>query len=337
MLSGDVSKITWEQFKECFYAKLFSANVRYAKQQEFMNLEQGDMTVEQYDAKFDMLSRFAPEVVKDEAAKTKKFVRGLRLNLQGFVRALRKRVNPGQKRKAMLQLTVAPQRNLRLGGLFQRHHQELAATERTLRKLLACRSCGRSHGETAQDYFEQDSHFPVGKSFCHYSSGGRTSWYRNDKYAPNLGALRICMDWLSANHVSIDCSRKEVVFNPPSAASFKFKGAGIVVLPKVISAMKASKLLSQGTWRILASVMNTREPEVSMSFESVVREYPNVFPNELPGVGPPKEIDFAIELEPGISLISRAPYRMALGELKELKVQLQKLLDKGFIRPSVSP
>ncbi|KAL4030664.1 hypothetical protein IC575_008914 [Cucumis melo] len=101
--------------------------------------------------------------------------------------------------------------------------------------------------------------------------------------------------------------------------------------------MKASKLLSQGTWSILASVVHTRELEVSLSSEPVVRKYPDIFPNELPGLSPPREIDFAIELESGIALISRAPYRMALVELKELKVQLQELLDKGFIRPSVSP
>ncbi|KAL0539726.1 hypothetical protein IC582_023942 [Cucumis melo] len=69
----------------------------------------------------------------------------------------------------------------------------------------------------------------------------------------------------------------------------------------------------------------------------MVRDYPDVFPNELPGLSPLKEIDFAIELESGTAPISRAPYRMAPAELKELKVQLQELLDKGFIRPSVSP
>ena len=89
MLGRDVSKITWEQFKESFYAKFFSVNVKYTKQQEFLNLEQGDMTVEQYDAEFDMLSRFSPDVVKDEEARTEKFVRGLRLDLQGIVRVLR--------------------------------------------------------------------------------------------------------------------------------------------------------------------------------------------------------------------------------------------------------
>ncbi|XP_038887774.1 uncharacterized protein LOC120077802 [Benincasa hispida] len=54
------------------------------------------------------------------------------------------------------------------------------------------------------------------------------------------------MDWLAANHASIDCSCNEVIFNPPTGASFKFKGVGIVVLCKVISALKASRLFDQG-------------------------------------------------------------------------------------------
>ncbi|KAL0543947.1 hypothetical protein IC582_019057 [Cucumis melo] len=110
----------------------------------------------------------------------------------------------------------------------------------------------------------------------------------------------------------------------------------MVCIPKVISAMKASKLLSQGTWGILASVVDTREPEVSLSSKPVVREYPDVFLDELPGLPPSREIDFAIELEPNTAPISRASYRMAPTELKELMVQLQELLNKGFIRPSVS-
>ncbi|KAL4011276.1 hypothetical protein IC575_028328 [Cucumis melo] len=145
------------------------------------------------------------------------------------------------------------------------------------------------------------------------------------------------MDWLAANHASIDCSRKEVAFNPSSMASFKFKGEGSMSLPQIISAMRASKLLSQGTWSILASVVDTREVDVSLSSELVVRDYPDVFPEELSELPPHREIEFAIELEPGTVPISIAPHRMAPAELKELKVQLQELLDKGFIRPSVSP
>ena len=76
-----------------------------------------------------------------------------------------------------------------------------------------------------------------------------------------------------------------------------------------------------------------------MNFENipVIREFPDVFPEELPGVPPEREADLSIEVVQGTTPISRAPYRMAPTELKELKTQLQELLDKGFIRPSVSP
>jgi hypothetical protein len=66
----------------------------------------------------------------------------------------------------------------------------------------------------------------------------------------------------------------------------------------------------------------------------VVCEYPDVFPDELPGMPPNRDIEFAIELHPGTAPISKRPYRMPPAELKK---QLQELLDKGFIRPSTSP
>ena len=69
----------------------------------------------------------------------------------------------------------------------------------------------------------------------------------------------------------------------------------------------------------------------------VVYEYKDVFLDELPGLPPQKVVDFCIELNPGTSPISMTLHRMAPMELQELKVQIQELLNKGFIRPSTSP
>ena len=69
----------------------------------------------------------------------------------------------------------------------------------------------------------------------------------------------------------------------------------------------------------------------------VVCEYEDVFPDELPGLPLHRDVNFIIELHPGTSPISMTPHRMAPTELQELKVQLQELLDRGFIRPSTSP
>ena len=68
-----------------------------------------------------------------------------------------------------------------------------------------------------------------------------------------------------------------------------------------------------------------------------MKEFPNVFPDEIPGMPPLREVEFCIDLAPGATPISKAPYRMTPTELKELKTQLEELLEKGYIRPSTSP
>lgn len=69
----------------------------------------------------------------------------------------------------------------------------------------------------------------------------------------------------------------------------------------------------------------------------VVQEFLDIFSAKLPGIPPNGEIEFSIELVPDMTPISKAPYQTAFAELKELKTQLEDLVDKGFIRPSVSP
>nr|GFB06529.1 putative reverse transcriptase domain, ribonuclease H-like domain, aspartic peptidase domain protein [Tanacetum cinerariifolium] len=69
----------------------------------------------------------------------------------------------------------------------------------------------------------------------------------------------------------------------------------------------------------------------------VVRDYPEVFPKDLPGLPPARPVEFQIDLILGSAPIARAPYRLAPSEMKELSKQLQELSDKGFIRPSSSP
>jgi len=69
----------------------------------------------------------------------------------------------------------------------------------------------------------------------------------------------------------------------------------------------------------------------------VVGDFPNVFLEDVPGLAPTREIEFSIDLVPGVGLVSIAPYRMAPAELVELKKQIEELLEKQFIRPSVSP
>ena len=105
----------------------------------------------------------------------------------------------------------------------------------------------------------------------------------------------------------------------------------------LITAIAAEKLFQKGCQVFLAQVIDTRVERLRLEDVPVVNEFPDVFPEELPGLPPDRELEFAIHLLPGTTSISIPPYRMAPTELKELKMQLQDLVDKGFVRPSVSP
>jgi hypothetical protein len=83
-------------------------------------------------------------------------------------------------------------------------------------------------------------------------------------------------------------------------------------------------------------VLNPLDAASTMDVRTV-SEFPDVFPEELPGMPPDREIEFVIELVPGTPPIFKRPYRMSANQLAELKEQLQELLDKGYIRPSASP
>ncbi|EOX94089.1 Uncharacterized protein TCM_003206 [Theobroma cacao] len=149
--------------------------------------------------------------------------------------------------------------------------------------------------------------------------------------------LILGMDWLTAHRANVDCFRKEVVLRNSKGAEIVFVGKCRVLPSCVISTIKALKLVQKGYPAYLAYVIDTSKGEPKLEDVPIVSEFPNVFPNDLPGLPPNRELEFPIDLLPGTAPISIPPYRMAPAELKELKVQLQELVDKGFTRPSISP
>ncbi|KAA0046943.1 pol protein [Cucumis melo var. makuwa] len=268
------------------------------------------MTVEQYDAEFDMLSRFAPEMIATEVARADKFVRGLRLDIQGLVRAFRPATHADALHLAV-DLSLQERANSsKVAGKGSTSGQKRGGKVFATNKTEAERA-----GMVVTGTLPILGHYAL----VLFDSGSSHS------FISSAFVLHACLE-VKACQIEIADHVIEVTLLVLDMLDFD-----------VISAMRASKLLNQGTWSILASMVDTREVDVSLSSEPVVRDYPDVFPEELPGLPPHREVEFAIELEPGTVPISRAPYRMAPAELKKLKVQLQELLDKGFIRPSVSP
>ncbi|KAL8089701.1 hypothetical protein AgCh_039255 [Apium graveolens] len=143
------------------------------------------------------------------------------------------------------------------------------------------------------------------------------------------------MDWLSRHDAQIDYRNKKVMVKTPDERIVTFKGQKQV--KKFLTMIQAKKLLRQGCEHFMAYVIDRSQEPTKLEDIAVVNEFPDVFPDELPGLPLDREIEFAIDLAPGTEPVSKAPYRMTPVEMKELAKQLQDLLEKGVIRPSVSP
>jgi hypothetical protein len=128
------------------------------------------------------------------------------------------------------------------------------------------------------------------------------------------------MDWLGKHKVLIDCAKKYVKLTTLDGKGLEFVTKPVVTAKGIANHAKINQLdASQGS-------------EVP-----VVNEFPDVFPEELPGMPPDRDIEFVIELKPGTTPIYKTPFRMITLELAELKEHIRELLEKGFIHPSSSP
>ncbi|GJY90635.1 hypothetical protein Tco_0505831 [Tanacetum coccineum] len=191
-----------------------------------------------------------------------------------------------------------------------------------------------SHGGTlAASLRHQWRDTICGSVWMHPSYGIRAA----DIRSANLLPLEISdFDWLTEHRATIDCHTKRVIFGDLNNPEFIYHGSRPGKPIKITSALKARTLISHGCEGFLASIKYTSLDGPRLESHPIVQNFPDIFPDELPGLPPEREVKFTIELIHVAQPISKAPYRMAPIELKELKDQLQELLERGFIPPSVS-
>ncbi|GKB73177.1 putative reverse transcriptase domain-containing protein [Tanacetum coccineum] len=152
----------------------------------------------------------------------------------------------------------------------------------------------------------------------------------------------IGMDWLAKYHALIVCD-EEVVRIPYGDEVLIIRGDDYDGGSKlnIISYTKTQKYIQKGCQVYLAQVtskkVEDKSEEKRLEDVPIVREFLEVFPEDLPGLPPAQKVEFQIDLVPGAAPIAQAPYRLAPAEMQELSTQLQELSDRGFIRPSSSP
>jgi len=151
--------------------------------------------------------------------------------------------------------------------------------------------------------------------------------------------LLIGMDWLENHRILLNCYDKSFSGVDHLGNKFTVKGVPRKTLITEISALQMKRSIQKGCKVYVVHLINNNEENKKSELENipVINEYMDVFPDEIPGLPPKRDIDITIDLVPGSVPISKAPYRLNILELKELKAQLQELIDKKYIRPSVCP
>nr|GEV06481.1 putative reverse transcriptase domain-containing protein [Tanacetum cinerariifolium] len=144
----------------------------------------------------------------------------------------------------------------------------------------------------------------------------------------------IGMDWLSKYHAKILCDEK-VVHIPINGETLIIRGDQSKTRLNLISCIKTKRYISRGCQIFMIQVVEKKKSnEKRIEDILIVKEFLYVFPKDLPGLPPIRQVEFQIDLIPGETHVAHAPYRLALLEMQELSNQLQELIDRGFIRPS---
>ncbi|EXB73268.1 Transposon Ty3-I Gag-Pol polyprotein [Morus notabilis] len=465
--------MTWEQFEALFNEQFFPQSYRDEKAMEFMGLQQGDMTVREYEARFNELSRFPHSLIESDCMKCLKFEKGLKGVIRKSVVALRHRVYSDfvaaaisveqehvaflQDREASGRTSGGPQRSNRKSrdqgqgsGGVPSGSSGSSGSGKSGPYSFKCRHCGELkhikrnypiRGQQVNQQAQQSSQnqrvqstapqqqyrpgnqrpnnnekgkgkvpgqmhtmagrsseahaenpvvegmIPISHSFARVLfDTGATNSFVYTTFVKILGlkpddletsmfissplgrvevtsVCRSCvitieseklkadliilpmnqfdvvlgMDWLLRYGAIVDCHRMRVTLTTGSDTTITYQGG--------VNPVTEEQLLrhSVGGRQNLAcfSFLSALEGESGIVEENVevpvVDEYADVFPDELPGLPPDREIEFCIDLLPETAPISIAPYRMASAEMKELRKQLGELAEKGFIRNNTSP
>ncbi|KAA0063211.1 hypothetical protein E6C27_scaffold205G00190 [Cucumis melo var. makuwa] len=337
-------------FRGIFEDKYYPSTYCEAKRDEFLGLKQGSLSVAEYERKYTELSQYADVIVASESDRCQRFERGLRFEIRTSVTTIAKWTNFSQlvetalrveqsitEEKSAVELsrgtsTASGFRGREQRSVFQRQSQIIPSQpiRSTVRSQPGQESIASTPGHFKKDCqqlnmtVQRDQRVrsqTVEQSRVSVVPTEGTGGARmQEPLSEGLAIYTLVADVLLVNEVLRNC---EVLV----------EGISLLVDLLPLELQRLDVILEMDFLFAHYASMNCHRKEVVFrkpGFAEVV------FRDDLSGLPPDREIEFTIELLPGTAPISQAPYRMAPSELKELKMQLQELVDKGYIRPSVS-
>ncbi|WVZ57855.1 hypothetical protein U9M48_008191 [Paspalum notatum var. saurae] len=358
----DPASITWEEFTVAFREFFVPKEMLMQKAAEFRNLKQGTMRVQEYVNLFIRMMRYAPDDTRTDEKKQYWFLQGLHPEIRvlltaGVYRSLRHMMNMAiSVGKEVLDYDEGESSkrkrtdHMSLPRTFQRPWYDLGDSDVDL-------DC---NAEVQGPIRQRQSYQPLGED----------SWEEPPILIPTPGDLAFtCYVCGSLDHEAELCPYKE-------RKKRKRKRHAKALTHRrsdQCTQARAPHSAIQGQLNHVTAGDTTNAPDVVLGLEfkadltilcsdgidslslysrylqlhslvtktidevPVICEYPDVFPDELPGLPPDRAVEFAINLVPGAAPIAKAPYRMSGKEYYELKKQLDNLLEKGLIRCSISP
>nr|ABA97145.1 retrotransposon protein, putative, Ty3-gypsy subclass [Oryza sativa Japonica Group] len=314
------AEVTWTEFCHSFNKAQVPEGVVAQKKREFHSLQQGTRTVIEYLHEFNRLARYAPEDVRTDAEKQEKFMSGLDDELtnqlisrdyEDFEKLVDKAIRQEEQCNKMNQeAQSAPEVIL---GTFPVNSTpavilfDSGATHSFISKRFA-----GAHGlSLVKLKIPMRVHTP----------GANLILLESKDLDVILG-----MDWLTRHRGVIDCASRTIKLT-------NAKGEVVTFQSPVPQKPGISLNQTAGEEQEVAVEKTTKKLEDI----PIVREYPEVFPDDLTTMPPKRDIEFRIDLVPGTAPIHKRPYRMGANELAEAKKQVDEQLQKGYIRPSMSP
>ncbi|GJU93257.1 putative reverse transcriptase domain-containing protein [Tanacetum coccineum] len=347
-------KITWVEFKKLLIKKYCPRTEVQKMEDEFYHLTVKGNDLKTYVRRFQELATLCPTMVPDSEKMIEVFIGGLPRSIEGNVTAskpqtLEEAINIAQRlmdqnrrQETFRSYTVTPTENNGYIGnrplckKYTLHHTGPCTVKEVelsnaVPKTTNNNAQGRAYmlrdmnahqnSNVVMSMFLLNQHLArvlfdseADKSFVSISLASMLNippitidtFYNIEMADETYFDVVIGMDWLSKYHARIICDEK-VIHIPINGET------------------------------LIIRVMEKKSDEKRLEDIPVVREFPEVFPEDLPGLPPVRQVEFQIDLIPGATPVARAPYRLAPSEMQELSNQLQELADRGFIRPSTSP
>ncbi|XP_073153876.1 uncharacterized protein [Henckelia pumila] len=308
VIGVNLATLTWTEFRRMFYEKYYTAEARGILIREFMSLRQGDKSVAEYVKQFERGCHFAPLIANDGAERLRHFTYGLRPDIKHDV-FMADVADYGAAAEE-----ADPDTSLITGKILVRGNSTYALLDSGATHLFISQEFVRRVGIIPEDVVTgYDVTLPSGEilTTSNVLNGIELELQGNMIRAdlvvlPMSGFdLILGMDWLSVNGALIDFWRRSVSVNPSDGDSFIFFAAQSSGASHVISYVRAKKLLRKGCQGFLASLVVAADEPSSRSIADVeiVRDYPDVFPDDVAGIPPVREVEFNIELLPGTFVI----------------------------------